>query len=108
MFRQGADLTGKLTCTGNGKKLEGGQACPVQKLRENRRLKNAALVASLKEDSHSAELYKMACADAKLKRMTYPRPLRKSDLEKYTLSPRFCVEQGLRFICASITYIRLG
>ena len=93
-FREGCDIIGKLTCTGNGRRLENVEESPVGELRASRLINNRALLESLREDSNAAVLYKMTCEDAALGRMSRPRPVRESDLKKYTLSPRFCIEQG--------------
>ena len=94
MFREGCDLIGPLTRTGNGRPLDTAEARPVESLHERRKAQNMALLANLKEDCRAEDLHQMAHDDADLKRMTHPRPVSRSDVEEYTFSPRFCIEQG--------------
>ena len=96
MFREGCVLLGPLPCTGNGTKVNPEQSQNITNLRENRVCANNVLVASLKEDEHSEALFRMASEDADLCRMTKPRPLKSADLCDFTLSPRFCIEQGVK------------
>ena len=57
---------------------------------------NQKLLAGLREDKFSKELFEQTCADAKLGRMTPPMKVSKCNLHGVRLSPRFGVEQGIR------------
>ena len=96
MFRYGCALIGDLVRAGNGAPLEQSpaQRPDISALAKDRKARNCALLESLREDSHSKDLLAMAIEDARRERMTMPAVLRPSDMEAYTLSPRFCIEQG--------------
>ena len=115
LFRSGAPLLGKLACTGNGTALREvgipdldlldrecaqrwvwrltGFAFLFMRLQLCAR--NREMLASLKEDENSGVLFKKTCDDALKGWMSEPRPLKDEDAERYVLSPRFCVEQGM-------------
>ena len=61
-----------------------------------RAVSNAALVKSLKEDPHAEELHKLWQDDFALGRMGKLYRVQDCDLSTMTLSPRFCVEQGVK------------
>ena len=98
LLRQGCDIVGVLTRSGNGKPLEvdvdSGGTPGTENLSSERAQNNKALLRTLKEDKHAAELLRMATEDAEKGRMSHPRPLAAKDIAKHVLSPRFCVEQG--------------
>lgn len=98
MLRVGGPLIGKLPCSGNGVPILGQTSglSELEALLNEREARNRSLVSSLREDPHATDLLKMAASDAALGRMSRPRHLRESDLREYTLSPRFCLEQGLK------------
>ena len=100
MFRDGCSIIGTLATTGNGSPLclDGSEYPDAASLASARASRNTALVSSLREDAHSASLLKMAADDARHHRMSLPRRLRREDLTRYTLSPRFCIEQGAQLL----------
>lgn len=59
--------------------------------------RNRRLITSLREDARSGDLWDMCAADAKLGRMTPPVFKLEAGTANVTLSPRFCIEQGVRF-----------
>ena len=102
LFREGCSIVGDLPCSGNGRPLndEAASLPDIEALVSARVANNRALVQKLKEDEHSHELLKMAGEDALKHRMSAPRILGEEDMTKYTLSPRFCIEQGMcKFTC---------
>ena len=54
---------------------------------------NECLLKELKEDSLSADLWQATEKDARLGRMSEPRPVDEADLGTVLLNPRFAVEQ---------------
>ena len=58
--------------------------------------RNLSLLAKLRDDPRADELWQMASDDAHLNRMTDPKPVTQEDIEDYSFSPRFCIEQGVR------------
>ena len=69
---------------------------PFSDKREECEASNAKLLADLKEDKFSKELYDQTCADAELSRMTPPERATDCNLHTVRLSPRFGVEQFKR------------
>ena len=106
MFREGCDIIGDLPLSGIGTPIAGDCAGKpdIQGLVRNRFARNSALVKSLKEDCHSKELLEIAAEDARKHRMSPPRVICANDLERYTLSPRFCIEQGTDSIANARTH----
>ena len=68
----------------------------IDEHRAARRCRNEGVVKNLREDTLSEDLHMMTVEDAKLGRMTMPRKLKQSDIDEYSLSPRFILEQGVR------------
>ena len=52
------------------------------------------MLKGLKEDEHSKVLWDKTLADAKKGWMSTPVPLSDDDVERFVLSPRFCIAQG--------------
>ena len=103
LLRCGCSLIGRLLCSGNGTPIasEVPGESELEALISERVARNQGLLSTLREDPHATDLLKMSATDAALGRMSRPRHLRDSDLKEYTLSPRFCVEQGMWFfVCA--------
>ena len=94
LLRSGAQLAGDLDFAGNGIRLPSGNCADVDKLIAHRSKTNGSVISGLREDTHSASLHKSCSDDAVLGRMSQPRPLQLDDVLRYTLSPRFGVEQG--------------
>lgn len=96
LLRRGCPLVGRLPCSGNGQPnaTEATGETEVAALVAAREETNGSLLKSLREDPRSADLLKMAAADAAMGRMSKPRHLRDSDISRFSLSPRFCIEQG--------------
>jgi len=116
MFRMGARLLDKLECSGNGKRLRpeeqgksdlgqldrdlgkrlanfyvlGRAVCPRLALFS----RNREMLKGLREDEHSKVLWNKTLADAKKGWMSTPVPLSDDDVERFLLSPRFCIPQG--------------
>ena len=65
----------------------------VQELRARCCQNNAALLQSLREDTHSKELFEAVVADERLGRMTSPVLAKSLDLGSVRLAPRFAIEQ---------------
>ena len=108
LFRRGCDLIGLLANTGNGSAIEPktGTAESIGKLKQNRLERNRALISNLKEDEHAKELWAMVVDDAAKGRMSKPVPVGFDHLSAKTLSPRFCIIQGIALLarrCSSIT-----
>jgi len=61
---------------------------------EQRLLSNRKVLKTVKHDKFADQLLEMTEADAKLKRMSMPRIVSERDVKQFTLSPRFCVQQG--------------
>ena len=74
---------------------------------KQRVLSNRKVLKGLKQDVFADQLLEMTLADAKLKRMSQPRVVSEKDIMQFTLSPRFCVQQGASFafsllVCCSM------
>ena len=95
-LRHGAGIVKRLPCSGNGKPLEGVRECDVSSLLEKRAATNAQILSKLRADVHAEDLLKMTIADAELGRMSWPRPISEADMHLANMSPRFCIEQGLK------------
>ena len=95
-FRHGAQLLGKLPCSGIGEPFEYPEHSSTDDLMQHRCEKNQEILASLREDKHSQQLHELTMNDAKLYRMSQPILAANSDLRHVVLTPRFSVEQGLR------------
>jgi len=97
LFRKGCDIIGDLPLSGNGAPITVDRMSKpdIEGLVRSRAARNCALMRSLKEDTHSKELLEIAAEDARKHRMSTPRVMCAEDLEKYTLSPRFSIEQGI-------------
>ena len=63
---------------------------------ERRHELNNKLVSWLRKDTNSDVIMRMTLEDAELGRMSKPRLLVPQDLDDFNLSPRFCIEQGVR------------
>ena len=96
MFRKGASLMGKLTRSGIGKPETKKPHEPISQLRESAEVGNLRIAAKLREDPHSDELMAQTLQEAKLGRMTVPRPINEVDLTSIRVSQRFSVEQGTK------------
>ena len=95
MFRDGGDLLGTLCCSGNGVPVQSPAACTEDEFVRDMAARNRELLKGLREDVDADVSLKKAEIDAKLGRMSWPRPLRDGDVEHSLLSPRMCIEQGV-------------
>lgn len=95
MFRFGGDLLGTLCCSGNGVPVQNPVACTEAEIVRDMAAKNRELIKGLREDVNSDVSLKKAQTDAKLNRMSWPRPLVADDVVHSVLSPRMCIEQGV-------------
>ena len=89
----GAQIVGKLDCSGIGTPIDGESEKSLNELWYSCAERNASLVESLKVDPHADKLLEMAHADAELHRASTPVPISKFDIESCLLHPRFMVEQ---------------
>jgi len=95
LFREGAPFVGALPASGVAKRrVVREEREPVSDLMGRAEAQNAAIIASLRDDAHAAELHAGAVADAALGRMTTPVPVDDLALHDKILAPRFSVEQG--------------
>ena len=95
-FRRGAPVTGTIPAAASAKTHEYAPAEPVEKLRQQCRVRNERLMASLREDKHASFLMEQTKADAAAERMTMPIPVTQLDTDSLLLARRFSREQGLR------------
>lgn len=86
-------MHGILHCSNNGTRIEGALAVepPMDALANNKEV-----LDRLSEDKYADELHKMCLADAACGRMRGPWLLDNQALNNSHLSPRFCVEQGVK------------
>ena len=95
IFREGAPFVGALPASGVAERLVlREEREPASDLMGRAEAQNAAIIASLRDDAHAAELHAGAVADAALGRMTAPVPVDDLALHDKILAPRFSVEQG--------------
>ena len=96
-FRTGADFMGLLPVSGREMPRRGTGTCAdPDNLKKDCGRSNRVLLAKLKADEHEDELQRLTEEDAKLGRMSWPRPAAECDLESIRLCPRFAVVQGLK------------
>ena len=96
-FRTGADFMGLLPVSGREMPRRGTGTCAdPDNLKKDCGRSNRVLLAKLKADEHEDELQRLTEEDAKLGRMSWPRPASECDLESIRLCPRFAVVQGLK------------
>ena len=95
---------GVLDTAGIGCPVEVPENLDCQQLRSDCKEHNEKLLATLKEDAHSAELYQLTVEDAMLSRMSMPVPVEQCNLEECLLHPRFAVDQGIRWGLAAPVY----
>lgn len=104
LVRWGGPLVGKLPSSGNGKQLTAvdlvraaDDALSVDELCTNAAKTNKELVVSIREDRNfSGDLLKICLEDFAMGRMSKPQLVSDELLASTNLSPRFCVEQGVR------------
>lgn len=96
VFRDGAPLFGPLPAGGLGEPKKDTEIGDLEALWQNRAASNKQLLSKLKEDPFAAELHRLTTEDARLGRMTWPKPVEDCDISRLRLSPRFGVDQGLR------------
>ena len=95
LFREGAPFVGALPASGVAeRRVVREEREPVGDLMGRAEAQNAAIIASLRDDAHAAELHAGAVADAALGRMTTPVPVDDLALHDKILAPRFSVVQG--------------
>jgi len=92
-FRLGAPAVGLLPVSGSGVPVQRPDAQPVSTVLGGAAQANRALLASLKEDAHSATLLQQSFKDARMGRVTQPVTAVQADLSANVLSPRFGVVQ---------------
>ena len=99
MFRNGADLYGRMCVTSIAPERSGkgiAMTGSIDQLWDDRAHSNMELLSCLKLDEFHAELHDITLADAKLGRITVPREVVEGDLQAFRFSPRFGVERGLK------------
>lgn len=101
LLRRGGPLVDKVKTSGQGvpKVKAPSQAMTVEEIVSNREQKNRALLESVREDKHAAKLTSLCRDDARMGRMRGPfEPHDPSapKLDEVTITPRFCVEQGIK------------
>ena len=95
LFREGAPFVGALPASGVAeRRVVREEREPVSVLMGRAEAQNGAIIASLRDDAHAAELHAGAVADAALGRMTKPVPVDDLALHDKILAPRFSVVQG--------------
>ena len=65
----------------------------VAELKASCQTHNTELLPQLREDSNATELLRLASEDAKLGRMSFPKPAQADEMAEILLNPRFGVEQ---------------
>ena len=93
-FRCGAPAVGPLPVSGSGVPVKRPDAQPVSTVLAGAAQANRALLASLKEDAHSATLLQQTFKEARMGRVTQPVTADQADLCTNILSPRFGVVQA--------------
>lgn len=92
-FRGGGPFLGLLDRSGIGDPCGTSAAVDVSALAQDAASRNAALLETLSEDPQSERLLVATREDAKLGRMTEPRPLGEASTSNLLLHPRFSVEK---------------
>ena len=94
LFRDGAELYGALPSAGVGEAKPFVEPPVWDALSGDCVQSNAEVLKSLRTDDNEAALHALAVEDARLGRMSAPRPARDVDLSQARLVPRFAVVQG--------------
>ena len=84
----------ELELSGNGVPIAPERDLTLEELLAQRLESNTELLRRMREDPHAVDLMDACEKDAELGRMSQPRVLEMHELEEFTLSPRFGVEQG--------------
>ena len=89
----GAKMVGELDCSGVGTPMPVDLVKNVAELKASCQTHNTELLPQLREDSNASELLRLASEDAKLGRMSFPKPAQADEMSEILLNPRFGVEQ---------------
>ena len=89
----GAKMVGELDCSGVGTPTPVDLVKNVAELKASCQTHNTELLPQLREDSNASELLRLASEDAKLGRMSFPKPAQADGMSEILLNPRFGVEQ---------------
>jgi len=93
-FRHGARFIGPLKCPATMAPVQHRPPASIQALQRDLPEQNRSTLRKLKPDIFSDALIEQIEADAKLHRMTSPRPISESDMHQFAFAKRFGVEQG--------------
>ena len=108
VFRNGGDLVGVLSCTGNGKSLDKVDAQGIEKriaaMTKDGKTSSMKTLKGLRVDPHADKLMGIVQADAKLGRMSKPVRMTpaaflQQDNDSRCYSKAFTVEQGQLIFC---------
>lgn len=94
LFRTGSDIIGRLPCSGNGMPIDPNLSFDKKALLAGVAARNAEMLKRARVDPYSSDLVAQTRADAKLGRMTMPRPACELDLSRISVCQRFGMVQG--------------
>ena len=86
-------MLGILTRSGIGSPVDVEGSKPTTRLKSEMRTWNKSLLQELREDHLAEKLMQLTIEDARLGRMTWPKPVDEICLDECFMSPRFAVEQ---------------
>ena len=98
LFRHGARLIGPLQCPETMEPVQYKTHKSIRSLQRALPEQNRSMIKRLKPDKFGETLIKQIEANARLHRMTTPRPVSESDLQDFAIAKRFGVEQGEKIV----------
>ena len=98
IFRYGARFIGQLQCPATKEPVQHKMPASIEALQQALPAQNNSTLKKLKPDKFGETLVKQIEADAKLHRMTNPRPVSQDDVNNLCFAKRFGIEQGEKIV----------